>query len=552
MSPADPGADFDAIVESYYRAWFRFHPERAVDAGVDGYAQLLAPCGDDDLGALLALNENLLADLEDLDYAALDPDRQVDFDVLYGAAHIEAHELHEFDWRFHDPVRFLPVDALHQLFLRPVRHFAEALKARLAAIPEHLRAARGYLSQAPELIPVLWLETAVGSARAGADYVRALQHHPKVHQALANPESLHGLLEQAAGALVEYANYLEGELAGKAEGDFACGPSQFNRLLRYRHFLEVDADALHAFGERLVAQTRRELLDCCRELTGGEDVHGLLARIRAEHPPAEGLLEAYRESVQAARAFLVESDLVTLPARETLKVVETPVFLRNQIPFAAYVEPAPNDPEQCGHYYVTPVADPARLAEHSAVGIAHTGVHEAWPGHHLQFVTAHARAASRSLPRLLNPSATLYEGWALYSEQLMQERGFLVRPESRFLLLRDRLWRALRIVLDVELHTRGLGLAEAAERIVEELGFSYSQAMGELTWYSRSPTVPMGYATGWAMIGAVRERLQAERPGLVLRDFHDRLLAAGSVALPRVLRRQFDADLCKSVHNMLF
>lgn len=552
MSPTDAGVAFDALVESYYAAWFRFHPERAVDAGVDGYAHLLPPCGDDDLGALLSLDENLLASLEDFDYADLDADRRIDFDVLYGAVHVETHELHEFDWRFHDPVRFLPVEALHQLLLRPVRNFAEALKSRLARVPEHLRAARGYLSQSPELIPVLWLETAIGSARAGAEYVRALEHHPKVHQALANPESLHPLLEQAAGALVEYANYLEGELHGQAQGDFACGRTQFDRLLRYRHFLELDADGLHAFGERLVEQTRRELRDLCRELTGSEDVHALLARMQAEHPSADGLLDAYRQSVQAAREFLVRHDLVTLPERETLKVVETPPFLRNQIPFAAYVEPAPNDADQCGHYYVTPVSGPEQLAEHNVFGIAHTGVHEAWPGHHLQFVTAHSRAASRSLPRLLNPSATLYEGWALYGEQLMQERGFLSRPESRCLLLRDRLWRALRIVLDVELHTRGLGLDAAAERMVEELGFGYSQAMGELAWYSRAPTVPMGYATGWALINAVRERLRVEQPGLSLREFHDRLLAVGSVALPRVLRRQFGDDLYESVQNMLF
>lgn len=518
---------------------------------MQGYAGLLPACGDHDMGALLALDEKLLADLDALDPGELDDERRLDYRLLHGAALIEAHELYEFDWRFHDPVRFLPVEAVHQLLLRPVPGFARALEARLAAIPEHLRAARGYLGRAPELIPVLWLETALGSARAGADYLRALEHHPRLHQGVARPGRLHALIEQAARALLDYAQFLEAEAGPRAQGDFACGRAHYDRLLRHRHFLEVEAPTLAAFSERLCEQTRRELSDACRQLGGGE-LRALLDRLGGEHPPAQALIDGYRRAMAAAEAFVVEHDLVSRPARQSLQVMETPAFLRNQIPFAAYIEPTPDDPEQRGYFYVTPPQGPEGLRAHSPPAIAHSCVHEAWPGHHLQFVTAHARPAARSLPRLLNPSATLYEGWALYCEQLMHEAGFLAGPESRLLLLRDRLWRALRILLDVGLHTGGMGLDVAAEEMVEALGFDYSQAMGDLAWYSRAPTVPMGYATGWALIGAARERLRAVAPELSPKAFHDRLLASGGIALPLVLRHEFGDEFFQSVHNMLF
>lgn len=552
MSGDQIGTEFDGLIEAYYSAWFRYHPEAAVDAGVDGYADSLQPFDDDDIGALLALNEKLLNDLEQFDLADLSPERQIDCQVIYGAAYLETSELHEFDWRFHDPNRFLPINAIHQLMLRPVRGFQQVLKSRLAQIPEHLRTARSFLSRDPELVPVLWLETAVGSARAGVEYLRGLEQEPRVRQAFTSLDTLHPLLEEAARSLGEFAQFLEIEVGPYAAGDYACGAAHFDRLLHYRHFLDVDSDRLRGFGERLFEQTRRDLLDAMRELGVGEDMQAVLARLRLEHPSPKDLLGAYREAMRAAADFVRDHDLVSLPPQQDLKVVSTPEFLRNQIPFAAYVEPAPNDPAQCGYYYVTPPADDEELLEHYRLGIEHTCVHEAWPGHHLQFVTAHSRYASRSLPRQLNPSATLYEGWALYSEQLMQETGFLGRPESRFLLLRDRLWRALRILIDVGLHTGSLGLDSAAEEMVESLGFTYSQAMGDLTWYTMAPTVPMGYATGWALITAARERLRAEDPGFDQKAFHDRLLAAGSVALPLVLKQQFGEALYQSAHEMVF
>jgi hypothetical protein len=80
------GDSFRELVERYYQAWFRFHPEAAVDVGVPGYAHLLSPYGDNDKGALVCLNDELRVSLEEIDRAALTPDEQIDRDILYGAA----------------------------------------------------------------------------------------------------------------------------------------------------------------------------------------------------------------------------------------------------------------------------------------------------------------------------------------------------------------------------------------------------------------------------------------------------------------------------------
>jgi len=543
---------FDALLRSYYSAWFRFHPEAAVDAGVAGFERQLTPFGDDDHGALVALNEKLLDSLEEIDAGDLDADRRIDYALTRGAAFLEMEELVQADWRYRDPARFLPVRAIYQLTVRPVADLWDALGRRLAAVPGHLRGARSFLLEAAGAVPPEWLASAVSEARAGVDFLRTLPRHPRLAADPRRTRTLDAALGEAATALGGFADFLEGEIGARASGDFACGRARFDHLLAWRHFLPVNADQLHAFGTALVEHTRRELRDACRDLTGHDDIAAASARIAAEHPPADRLLEAYDEQMRAARQFIERSGLVSLPETEHLAVVETPVFLRHLVPFAAYHEPAPNDPEQRAWYYVT-MPDADGLAGHSTIAIMHTCVHEAWPGHHLQFVTAHREHESRTLPRLLNRSATLGEGWALYCEQLMHEQGFLQRPEHRVTLLHDRLWRALRVLIDVELHTRGCGAGAAARRLCDELGFAPGQAAGEIRWYSAEPTVPMSYATGWALINSARDQARAaEGASFSLRVFHDHLLSAGSVALPLALERVFGASLAGRASQAVF
>ena len=543
--------EFDAILEQYYRAWFRFYPEAAVEAGVAGFGAQLAPYSDDDIGALITLNQQLLDAIGELG-DSLDEDRAIDRQLVCGAARIDVEALLARDWRFRDPTRYLPVNAIYQLLARPVADFADSLIARLTAIPEHLRGARQFLALQPEQIPALWLEAAVTEARSGAGFLRSLPNHPKVRREARRLRGLGEPLRGAVEALEAYGGFLHQDLRPVARGDFACGVEHFQRLLRYRHALDVELDDLYDFGARLFEQTHAELGEACHELTGNGDVAALTTKLQQDHPNADELINDYTQTMEQAYRFVTEHNLVSMPARERLQVIDTPVFMRHQIPFAAYMEPAPDDPAQRAWYFVTPPESEELLGEHNRASIMHTCVHEAWPGHHLQFVTANGTPAARTLPRLLNPSATLYEGWALYCEQLMHEQGFLDRPEQRFVLLKDRLWRAMRIMIDVAIHSRGLSVDEAAELMSHHLGFPRAQAMADLTWYSQSPSVPMGYATGWALINAVRRRQQDTQADFSLKGFHDQLLASGSIPLSLAIARGFGPQAWQQAASAVF
>lgn len=541
---------FDQLQQEFYHAWFRFHPEEAASVGLEEYAGLLRTYDDDDIGALISLIHSMHSALDEIDEDELDEDRYIDYQLMKSAVSVECHDLQELDWRYRNPLAYVPVSAVYQLLIHPVPDVQKAIKHRLKAIPDYLRGARTLLLLMPERVVPVWLQTAIEQCEIGAGFIRNLGRHPLILEKFANPARLQTLFNDASHALDEFAHYLQQEVAHKAAGDFAVGEDRFNRLLVENHFLDVDAEQMLAFGEKLFAETEAELTAQAESMGSGADINVILETIREKHPQPAQLLDTYRQRMHDAHRWLKEHDLVTLPEKDSLHIQETPAFLKPLIPFAAYEPPMPIDNKQRGLYYVTTSDDEALLAEHNQYSIDLTSVHESYPGHHLQFVTANIHHAD-NMTRSVHASASLYEGWALYCEDLMEEQGFLDRKEHRFIMLRDRLWRALRVIIDVKIHTRGLSIDEASKLMVEKLGFDQQQADAELAWYSAAPTIPLCYAAGYELIKAVREH-QQQNQGFELKTFHDALLKQGSIALPLVIRRAFGEDAWNYAREKVF
>ena len=541
---------FEELQQVYFKSWFRFHPEDAVEAGVIDHASELRSYADDDLGALVALNQKLVSALEEMNFDDLDAATRVDYRILKGAAEIELHDLEEQDWRFRNPAYFVPLNAVYQLLVYPVNDVHHAIKHRLSLFPEYLRGAKVLLSQSAERVVPVWLESAVSQCESGATFIRNLSRYPLFTQKFTNPTRLQPLFDDAAHALEDYSKFLQTEIAPRAAGDFACGEFRFNRLLNEKHFLQASAEDVLALGEKIFKDTQQALLEQTKAMQGNEDIEALLQKIQKRHPKREHLIDTYRTRMKDAFKWWSGSGLVTLPEKQSLKVQETPEFMRHLIPFAAYMPPMPNDPEQHGVYFVTPVSDESQLVGHNDFSIDLTCAHEAFPGHHLQFVTGHLSHSSNHT-RLVNTSASMYEGWALYCEQLATEQGWLKKDEHRFMMLRDRLWRALRVIIDVKLHTGKLSIERAVDLMMAELGFKRQQAEAEIRWYTSSPTVPLCYATGRELIQSARDQVLGNS-GTGLSEFHKKLLAEGSIALPLVLQQAFGEKTWLTVHAEVF
>ena len=290
---------------------------------------------------------------------------------------------------------------------------------------------------------------------------------------------------------------------------------------------DASAAELLAEGRRLVATVSDELRREAAKF-GPRPADEILGRLRNEWTPSAGdLLAEYRNVTEAIKNHPATARLVGLPRDEKLKVVPVPDFLREQFPTAAYSAPGPFDPDQTGIFWVNDLSKHAKseterraeMAQH--FGLELTCAHEAYPGHHLQFVVQNGHP---SRLRRMFSHPIFYEGWTLWCEKLCIDQKIYRAPHAKLIQLHDALWRAHRIIVDVGLHTGEMTHAGATRHLVENVGFTKARAAADVNWYTSAPTVPMSYLLGRQKVASL---FAAQHDSL--RNFNDRLLSHGAV-----------------------
>ncbi|MEX0691577.1 MAG: DUF885 domain-containing protein [Gemmatimonadales bacterium] len=389
-----------------------------------------------------------------------------------------------------------------------------AVQARLEAAPGLLAAAEATLAKCPRP----FVETACAMLVGGRQLVDELS-------VLSGDEAFAQAQGRARSALGRFHAHLQGELMDGAQEHFAIGLDGFNYRLAFQHALRWTTPEVLRYGATLIDQVSSDLDALAAQLRPGTAWPDLLDRLRADHPAPEGLVAAYAAAMERGRAFVAERGLVSL-AETPLEVVATPGFLAPVIPFAAYQPPGAFAPDGVGRFYVTEAQDGA-LRDHARHEIPVTALHEGWPGHHLQF--ARASRLERVVRRVISTPVTV-EGWALYCEDLLAEQGFLASGEERFFQHVALLLRALRIVLDVGLHTQDLPRAKAVDLLVDRVHMDRCHAEAEVRRYAATPSYQLAYAVGRREIRGLRADVERRQgASFELRGFHDAVLEYGGL-----------------------
>jgi uncharacterized protein (DUF885 family) len=167
-------------------------------------------------------------------------------------------------------------------------------------------------------------------------------------------------------------------------------------------------------------------------------------------------------------------------------------------------------------------------------------IHEAWPGHFLQFLYAR-RFPSKT--RKLAYCSTNVEGWAHYSEQMMVEEGFgNGDPRIKLAQLSEALLRDCRYVVGIRLHTKGMTVEEGT-RLFMDKGFSERQVALEETWRGAYDPTYLYYTLGKLMIYKMREDYRkAKGPSYSLEGFHDEFVRQGGLPIPLMRRIMLPGD----------
>jgi hypothetical protein len=346
--------------------------------------------------------------------------------------------------------------------------------------------------------------------------------------------------EGAAKAMADLAEWLTSQRA-TATDNFALGAERFARMLKATEGVTTPLADIEAAGRAELQRDQQALPDACALFAPGATVQACMAKMQ-DNKPAGGAVAGARAQLDILKQFVQDAGVVTIPGPEQALVAESPPYNRAN---SAYIDiPGPYEKQLPSIYYIAPPDPSWTAAERRAyipgkADLLFTSVHEVWPGHFLQFLHANR---TKSLVGRLFVGYAFAEGWALYVEELMWDLGLgKGDAETHIGQLMNALYRTVRLLSAIGLHTKGMTVAES-ERLFREDGFlDPGNARQQAARGTYDPAY-LNYTMGKLMIRKLRDDWSAPRGGRqAWREFHDTFLAFGGPPIPMVRRQMVGA-----------
>ena len=523
---------FRDLSHGFYEETFQRFPVQATEAGRHEFDSEMGHAGPEVWESHGRFVEKTLAAVEDLPAQDFPAGETLDRRALLGT--LRAERLNTVTlrrWENNPQIHLHhAADAIYSLVVRhadDLSPVAGAILSRLRKIPRYLDEAAGCIRRPDPLWKALALKSAPGVAHLYLSLVDELARATGKSAA-----SIRRVAAAAAEAAETYASRVKAVRPALA-GSFAIGEERMKLLIHERTGLCLSPREAMAVGLRMAEELAEALRKEARRFHARKSAAEILEEAAAQwHPDGMGLIGAYETTMALMRQRFEEAGVLTFPKGDRLLIRPVPEFMKDQFPTAAYSQPGPFDPDQTGIFWVNDLAaegmsDAQRAAETAQhFGIELTCAHEAYPGHHLQFIHQNAHPA---LSRKMAFHAIYYEGWTLWCEQMAAD--LIECPENphlRLLQLHDALWRAWRIVIDVGLQTGVLDYDAACGVLQREVGFTRARAEGDVNWYTSMPTVPMSYLLGKAELLRLKHQ-RVDMGTMSLREFNDWVLSFGAI-----------------------
>ncbi len=543
VPPRQAEAAFDKLVDKYFDFYFQLNPTAATQAGFHQYDTALEDFSRSAVEAEISGLAKFRKQFSGIQGSELPEASAGDLDVLISSIDSRLLELQTIQMWRKDPDVY-PSGVSYSVFLIMRRNFAPAeerlrsVVARERQIPTALEAARQNLHNPPRVYTEVALQQLPDTVKFFENDV------PEAFREVQDPKLLAEFKASnnaAVEALKKYQKFLQEDLLPASHGDFRLGSGTFSQKLLYDEMVDIPLDRLLEVGYADLRRNQQRLKEVAAEIDSHRTPAEVLADLRKEHPPAERLLQSFRDRLGGLRQFIEQKKIITLPSTVPPIVEETPPFQR-ALTTAAMDTPGAYETKATEAMFDVTLPEPdwkpvkveQWMQSFNRGTIVSTAIHEVYPGHYTQFLWLQA-APSKTRKLLYNNSNA--EGWAHYTEQMMLDEGYGGHdPKLRLGQLLDALLRDARFIVGIEMHIGRMTVGQGQTFFIKE-GFQVPAVAEVEARRGTSDPTYLYYTLGKLQILKLRQDYQKLRGAeFSLQEFHDRFMRQGSVPM-RIIRK---------------
>ncbi|MBL8151623.1 MAG: DUF885 domain-containing protein [Blastocatellia bacterium] len=539
---------FNSLVDKFFDDTFTQYPTWATFMGLHQYDTKLEDHSKAVRDSYIAKLKEYQKQFTAIEAKDLDEVAEIDRELVISHIKSQLFELEEMrSWERNPDIYSGGVtQSVFGLMSREFASAQERLKAVIAReqqVPKFFETARTNLKNPPKIFTEIALEQIEGIiAFFEKDVPLAFKdvNDEKLKQKFTESNS------KTIEALKSYEKFLKEDLLQRSNGDYKIGAEKYLKKLLYDEMVDISLERLLQLGYENLRENQEKFKEVGAKLDASKTPSEILADLGKHHPAPEKLLDETRSMLDGIKQFIVDHKIVTIPSPVPPIVKETPPFMR-ALTFASMDTPGAYETKAKEAYYniTLPEADwPKERVEDHMAGfnygtIASTSIHEAYPGHYIQFLWV--QKAPTKVRKILGCSSNA-EGWAHYTEQMMLDEGY-GKEDLHLKLgqLQDALLRNARYIVGIEMHTGKMSYEEAIEFFVKEGYQSKANAEREVKRGTSDPTY-LVYTLGKLQILKLREDYKKVRgEKFSLQDFHDTFLKQGFPPI-KLIRRIMIGD----------
>jgi uncharacterized protein (DUF885 family) len=566
-STSEADAAFAGLSKRWLDGWLQLNPVSATQVGDHRFDREV-----DDLSApgrqkLVDFSKKLLAELDAIDTAKLSRENQVDASILRNQLRGDIWNMETLQSWAWDPQVYsgLAGGAIYNLMAREFAPMPERLKsatARMQKIPSIFAQARENLD--PARVPKIHAET-VAKQNAGVLSLIDTFITPNAAQLSGDDrKQLDAAVETLKKAVAEQQAWLDKTLVPNAKGDFRIGQKLYDEKLQFALNSALSRAEIKQRAEAELKRGRAEMYAIAQKVlkdkpgtpempaTPSDEqqqkaIEAALELAYAEKPARDKVVDFAKQTLAEATAFTRAKDLVTVPD-DPVKIILMPEFQRG-VSVAYCDSPGPLDKGLDTYYAISPIPDDwtpeqvdSFLREYNNRMIHLLSIHEAMPGHYLE--GAHSAKFPSTLRAVLR-SGLFAEGWAVYTEDMMADAGYLDNdPLFRLMQLKFYLRAVSNSILDQGVHVDNWSEQQAMDLMVRQTFQQEREAAGkwkrvQLT-SAQLPTYFVGAQEHFDLRKAMEAKLGAQ---FNAKAYNDKVLSYGAPPVRFVRQLMLDEPI---------